>query len=554
MNRIKNLRFRRLLSLTLALSLVLSLAGCAGGSSAGGSAASAAVSSSGSKASSGEKVVNVGVTDSLGTLNPLLQDGAELNKYATGLLFLPLVELDSKLNFVGQLADSITTKDNLTFTVNLAKNAVWSDGQPVTADDVIFTVLRLTSKAVGNTYMAGYGKFEGFSDDGFSPDGAESVKGLVKVDDHTVQFIAKQKVSLVTFENSYARYLLTLPKHVLGKVPPKELATDAFFNKPTVVSGPFKLTGFDKDHYISYEANKSYFKGAPKIDKLNLKIVQGSQLYAGLQSGEIDFVQQTTGVIPQEDYQSVQALTNVKPVLEQPLTNQLLFVNTKSVPDVRVRQAILYAINRKQILSDLMKGSGELVDGFLTSYSPYFDSSIKPVEYNPDKARTLLKEAGWDSSKELNFLVNAGDTTFVQGASVIVANLADVGIKAKITTVDLATLLTDATAKKFDLYAVQYTIAPVDPQPDVQWLLTGDNYVSYSNKEVTQLIADTQKTSDSAELKKIYGRIDTVVQQEVPLLSVYVIRALGASSKRLVNAEPRTYGFFNNVQDWDVTQ
>ena len=118
-------------------------------------------------------------------------------------------------------------------------------------------------------------------------------------------------MSLTTFENSYARYLLTLPKHVIEKYTEEELSTAEWFNQPDVISGPFYVTEFDVDHYISYKANPDYWKGAPKIDKLNIKIVDGSQLYAGLQSGEIDITQHTMSVIPPEDYASVEALDNV---------------------------------------------------------------------------------------------------------------------------------------------------------------------------------------------------------------------------------------------------
>ena len=119
------------------------------------------------------------------------------------------------------------------------------------------------------------------------------------------------------------------------------------------------------DHYISYEANKDYWKGAPKIDKLNIKIVDGSQLYAGLQSGEIDITQQTMSDIPQEDYESVEALDNVDVVYGSPVTNQSVFIQTKNVPDVKVRQAMLYAIDRQQILEELFIGHGDIVEGFL---------------------------------------------------------------------------------------------------------------------------------------------------------------------------------------------
>lgn len=506
-------------------------------------------------AETAEKVVNIGVTDSLGTLNPLLQDGGEFNKYATGLEFLPLVELDSSLNFEGALAESITTEDNLTFTVKLYENATWSDGTPITADDVIFTVLRLTSKEVGNPSMSGYAALVGFDESGFSPDGATSVDGVVKVDDHTLTFTFKAPTALATFENAYARYLLTLPKHKLESVPVAEITKSEWFNHPDAVSGPYVVSEFDSNHYVSYVANKNYWKGAPKIDKLNFKIVAGSQLYAGLQSGEIDFVQQTTGVIPQEDQASVEALTNVTAVREQPLTSQLAFINTRTVPDVRVRQAILYAIDRNLLLENLLGGQGEVVDGFLTSYSPYFDASLTSVEYNPEKAKELLKEANWDSSKKLTFIVNAGDTTFVQASSVIAAQLADVGIQLDIRTVDFASIWTYVGNREFDLYAVQYTLAPVDPYLDIQWLVSGqDNNIGYHNDKVDELLAQVGSAKDTETLKGIYSGIDQIMQQEVPLFNIYAIGPLGAVSKRLVNAEPHVYGSFNHVELWDIAQ
>ena len=108
----------------------------------------------------------------------------------------------------------------------------------------------------------------------------------------------------------------------------------------------------------SYTANENYWKGAPKIDKLNIRIVDGSQLYAGLQSGEIDITQQTMSVIPPEDYESVEALGNVDVVYGSPITNQSVFIQTANVPDARVRQALLYAIDREQILEQLLNGHG----------------------------------------------------------------------------------------------------------------------------------------------------------------------------------------------------
>lgn len=549
----------RILSLLLAGVMALGLTAC-GASNAGaaadetGSAAVSTESASSDTAASGEKIINVGVTNTIGSINPLLLNGGEINKYATGLMFLPLMELDADLNFEGMLADSITTEDNKNFIVHIDDAATWSDGTPVTADDVVYTALRLASPVIGNTAMMYY-VFEGVGDDGFVEEGAESIDGIQKVDDKTVQFTTKEEMPITTFENSYARYLLTLPKHVIEQYSEEELSTADWFNHPDVVSGPFIVTDFDVDHYISYEANKDYWKGAPKIDKLNIKIVDGSQLYAGLQSGEIDITQQTMSDIPQEDYESVEALDNVDVVYGSPVTNQSVFIQTKNVPDVKVRQAMLYAIDRQQILEELLNGHGEIVDGFLSSASPFYDDSLTPISYDPEKAKALLEEAGWDGSQTIRFYVNSGDSTFVNAASIIAAEWAAVGIKAEIQTVDFATLMSVAGTEDYDVLAVQYTYAPVDPYPDVAWLLGGEgSWTGYSDDTLNEALTKSQLTSDPEETKELFSVVDKKVQEDVPMFSAYVISAQGAVSKRITGAAPSVYGFFNDVRNWDVVE
>mgnify|MGYP000468874562 FL=1 len=501
-----------------------------------------------------DDIVNIGVTDTLGTLNPLLMDGGEINKYATSLMFLPLVELNSKLEFEGEIADSVTTEDNKNFIVHIDEKATWSDGEKITADDVVYTALRLTSPVIGNTSMMYY-VFEGVGDDGFTEEGAESIDGIKAIDDATVQFTTKEDMSLTTFENSYARYLMTLPKHVIEQYSEEELKTADWFNHPDVVSGPYMVTDFDVDHYISYKANENYWKGAPKIAKLNIKIVSGSQLYAGLQSGEIDITQPTMSVIPQEDYDSIEGLSNVNVVYGEPVTNQSVFIQTKNVPDVRVRQAMLYAIDRKMVLEQLLKGKGEVVDGFLSSASPFYDDGIVPVEQDVEKAKELLAEAGWDGSQTLRFYVNSGDGAFVNAANVFVAQWAAVGIKVEVQTVDFATLMSVAGTNDYDILAVQYTYAPVDPYPDVAWLLGGEeSWTGYGDDSVNEALAKTQTTSDIDEIKGLYSVVDQKVQEDVPMFSAYIVSAQAGVNKRLVNATPSVYGFFNNVEQWEITK
>ena len=242
-------------------------------------------------------------------------------------------------------------------------------------------------------------------------------------------------------------------------------------------------------------------------------------------------------------------------VYGQPITNQSVFIQTANIPDVRVRQALVYAIDRQQLVEELLKGHGEVIDGFLSSASPFFDDGITPMAYDPDKAKALLEEAGWDGTQTLRFYVNSGDNTFVNGAQVLVAQWEAVGIKVEVQTVDLATLMTLAGSMDYDFFAVQYTYAPVDPYPDVQWLLSGEgSWTSYLSDEINEALEGTQQTSDTEEITKLYSTIDQKVQEDVPMFSAYVLSVQGAVSKRLTGAEPSAYVFFNDVQNWDIAE
>lgn len=510
--------------------------------------------SGGDAAVSADRIVNIGVTDSLGGINPFTIDQTWINKYAVGLQFLPLVELDGELNFQPMLADSITTEDNQNFVVHIDENATWSDGTPVTAQDVEFTFRRLASPVIANATLMLYA-FEGVGDDGFLEEGAESVAGVQVIDEKTVQFTSKYPMALTTFENTYACYLHTLPKHVLEQYSEQELQTLDWFNHPDVVSGPYRVTDYDVDHYISYTANTEYWRGAPRIEKLNFRIVDSSQVYAGLQSGEIDLTHHTMTAIPQEDYESIEALENVNVIYGSPITNQSVFIQTANLPDARVRQALVYAIDRNQILEQLMKGHGEVVDGFLSSASPFYDGGITPLPYDPDKAKELLAQAGWDGSQTLRFYVNSGDGTFVNAAQVMVAQWAAVGIKVEVQTVDLATLMTVAGTMDYDLFAVQYTYAPVDPYPDVSWLLGGEgSWTSYGDTSINEALEKTQTAGSVDEIRDLYTIVDKKVQEDVPMFSAYIISAQGAVSKRLTGVNANVYGFFNNIHEWDIAQ
>ena len=223
--------------------------------------------------------------------------------------------------------------------------------------------------------------------------------------------------------------------------------------------------------------------------------------------------------------------------------------------DERVRQAVNYALDKQTFVDTIIEGRGTVANSYINSTIPGWSEEEEAYPYDPEKAKTLLEEAGWDGSQTIRFYVNSGDSTFVNAASIIAAEWAAVGIKAEIQTVDFATLMSVAGTEDYDVLAVQYTYAPVDPYPDVAWLLGGEgSWTGYSDDTLNEALTKSQLTSDPEETKELFSVVDKKVQEDVPMFSAYVISALGAVSNRLTGAEPSAYGFFNDVQNWDIAQ
>ena len=524
---------KKILSVLLAISLMLSVVSLA--------------------SAENEKTVNIGVTSTIATLNPMAMDATEIVKYATSLVFQSLVEADRELNFVPVLAESITTEDNLHFTIRLKDDAVWSDGTPITAEDVEFTLVVAADPQCANISLAMY-SIVGVSDDGVIEENAPSIEGIKVVDEKTLTVETKYPTALSTFENNFGRYALLLPKHVLKDVPRADLLTYEWFNHPTVISGPYFINDFDLQHYVHYVANENYFLGAPKIKYLNINVLASTQILAGLQSGEIDLVQQTMGTIPVDDYDAVRALTNVKAVPGSLITNQLIFVNVARVPDVRIRQALLYGMDRKAMQEQLLGESGDVVDGFLVPVSPYFSEELGVVEYDPEKAAQLIAEAKADgASTELTWYVNSSENVWGDAVQYFAAMFEEIGLKINIRTVDIANLMTVVDEGSHDILSVEYTLMPADPYTDIAWLIGGQSaWTGYTSPETDEALALSQSLTDEEEIKQQYLVINQMMQKDAPVISGWVIGKMGAVSNRLVNASADVFGTFINVQDWDI--
>ena len=551
----KNGRWKeKILAAGLALVMAAGLGACgsaSAGSSVTGTSGAAVSGSTGAAAvQTGDDIVNIAFTDSVGTVNPLNMDVTFINYYATSMMFLPLASFNDKYEPDYLLAESITTDDNQTFKVKLKDNAAWSDGEPVTSDDVIYTILKFTCPAVANPNFD-FTPFKGFNDDGTSPEGATEIEGIHKTDDKNLEFICKDHMSLNTFLNNVATWVCILPKHAIENIPDDQLLTDSWFSHPDVVDGPYFLDDYDPAHYVSYHANENYFEGAPKIPKINFRIMQGSEILAGLKSGEIDMVHPSCS-IPVEDRDAVEKLEGFTTKYTDNIINEMTLFNTSKeyLSDPRVRQAIIYAIDRDTIVKQLLNGKGEVTDGFICSGSPFYNEGKTKLSYDPDKAKQLLEEAGWDGSQTLQYYVSSSDSIAVKAAQLIQQYLQNVGVKIEINTVDFATLMTIGGTDEEDFFSVQYTITPNDYWADIKNLIDVQDFSwsgGYYNEKVDEDLAKTQETTDETELKSLYNEIEEQVIEDAPMFPMYFQSNLGVVSDRLKNATPSFYGAFDNI-------
>lgn len=439
--------------------------------------------------------------------------------------------------------------------MKLNPKAKWTDGQPVTADDVLFTVRTIGNPKVPTFFMSGFSMLEGFDDKGYIPDGIMEIPGMKKVNDYTLEFKTKWPIDPNLFKEKFGNNLKPLPKHILQDIDPEKLAQHPFMQKPDVTNGSFKLVAYEKNQYLEFAANPDYFKGRPKLDKLFFKIMPPTSLLAALQNGDIDMnFPGGGGNIPIEDFDKVKGLSNIRTESGKPFLYQALYLNTKSLPDLKVRQAIAYALDRKLMVGQLLKGEGEVTDGPYVSSHPYYKKDVMHYEHDPAKAKKLLEEAGWDVTKTLNFIVPNGQKAREAAADIVAANLKEVGVKAQIQKVDIPTAVQKGKKGEYDLLVLNPPFN-YDPDLSMYFMTNGSNNFSmYSNPEIDDLLVKGTKEADISKRRVMYDQIQDVLAADLPQIPLYSDYRLKAISKRVKAGQPKEQGTLLDVHEWDVNE
>lgn len=344
------------------------------------------------------------------------------------------------------------------------------------------------------------------------------VQSVEAVDEFTVKFTLKRRE---------APFLANLGMHFASIVSPtalKKLTVD--FTRNPVGTGPFKFVEWIKDDRIVLEANSEYWDGRPYLDRLIFRsIPDNTTRLFELQAGTIDVM-----VFPNpEDVPLIEADPGFK-VLRQPGMNVgylAMHTGKKPFDDVRVRQAINHAINKKAIVDTIYEGLGTIAKNPLPPVVWGYNDQIQDYEYNPDKAKALLKEAGYSNGFKTTLWAMPVPRPYNPNgqkvAEVIQADLQKVGIQARIISYEWGTYLEKTDHGEHDMALLGWTGDNGDPDNFLYVLLDKDNakvpatnIAFYKNDQVHDLLIQAKETFDPKEREKLYQEAQIIIHQDAP--------------------------------------
>jgi peptide/nickel transport system substrate-binding protein len=499
-----------------------------------------------SKKDYGDAIVGASIADAR-TLVPILaSDGA--SSEICGMIFNGLVKYDKDINLVGDLADSWEiTNDGLVIVFHLRKNVRWHDGFPFTARDVEFTFQKLIDPNVKTPYSGDF----------------ERVKSLEVVDDYTLKVTYKEP--FVPALSSWG--MAIIPKHLLEK---EDLNTTKFSRHP-IGTGPYKFKSWKTQEKIELEANPDYFEHKPFIGRYISRVIPDeSTIFLELQTQGVD----SSGISPLQYTRQTDTSFFKKHYRKFRLPSfsyLYLGYNLRDVKfsDKRVRQALNYAVDKDEIIKIVLLGLGKVATGPYLPGTFAYNESVLPASFNPDRARELLKDAGWvdlnndgwlekDGKRfEFTILTNQGNEERLKVAQIIQRRLKEVGIKVNVRVVEWSVFLTEFIEKrKFETVLLGWSL-PREPDNYDIWhsSKTGEgqfNFVGYKNAEIDDLLTQGRRTFDQEKRKVFYQKAHEILYDDQPYMFIYVPDGLSILHNRFEGIVPAPIGIGYNFIDWWV--
>ncbi len=450
-------------------------------------------------------------------INPILCQYNQIDSDLVALIFNGLTKLNEKGEVVTDLAEDYQiSEDGTIYTFRLRPDALWHDGYPVTADDVVFTIQAIQAP-----------EFKGVP---FLADLWRDVT-VEKIDERVVRF--KLQEPFTPFIDYTTIGLL--PQHLLKDVPAIELPAHSFNLQP-IGTGPFAFKRLNAES-ILLKANLQAWRPVPFLDQIEFKFFPGHEALfhaygqaqvegiPGLRPQDLDWVQKN---------KSLQLFTTIisgySVIYLNPHNPNMAFFQEKAI-----RQALLYGLDRQRLIDEVLNGQGIVAHSPILPNSWAYDPQVKTYPYEPKHAQELLDEAGWidtdgdgirdKEGRSFRFaLLGSNDPTRQQILEEIARQWARIGIKAEPQTAGVSGLVRDfLQPRRFDAILVEWDSLPADPDPYPMWHSTrvdedGQNYGSFVNQEADKVMEEARRLTDTTRRAELYKSFQQIFAEEVPAI------------------------------------
>lgn len=472
-----------------------------------------------------EKPVVVASPNDMDTLDPHAVTGMFPYRSVMYWVFDVLVDADREGQPVPELAKEWTRVDPLTWEFKLAENATFHNGEPVNADAIKFSFERMKEEEFAN-YNQIYRR--------------TSLKEVKVIDEYTIQLITEKLAPDMLFWVSESFI-----------VPPQYYSEhdSEFLSQNPVGSGPFKFTEWAKDDHLTFVANEDYFQGAPAIQNLVMRVIpEASSRLNELITGNVDLV---TSLKPDQAEQANS--DNSRLVTAQGWRKMHVGISQIGIDPLKnklVRQAMNYAVDKQTIIDAMMLGATTPLQSIVNA--PLNNPELEPYEYNPEKAKALLAEAGYPDGFTVLFqapIERYGMDKDI--AQVIAQYLNDVGIKTEFEAIEWGKYLDYLDARSFEGLDFMGYSTYIVPGPQLGTLICGalDNPANYCNEEYDALFEQFNTTEDEAERQRISYEMQALAWEDAAWIYLWRLPMFMGMSNRLQwEPHPALY-----VDMWDAS-
>jgi ABC-type transport system substrate-binding protein len=487
-----------------------------------------------SKPEKTDKILMIASSDNPATLDP--QKTSEYYREPLNIYdrLVEAVTVDGKPELVPGLAKSWdVSEDGLVYTFHLANDVKFHNGEVFTSDDVLFTIDRMMNPNTAAMNTDFFDMIKGATE--VFEGKADHVEGVKAIDDNTVE---------ITLEEPFAPFIANIatPGCSILNREAAEAAGDQFGidTSVTVGTGPFKVDSWSVNEEVVLIANKDYFKGAPQIDGYTVKIIPDAETQRMMfESGELD-VFDTSEARTQVPYfkSSSDYKDNIVSAPEAGLYFYAFNNSMEPYSNLKVRQALQMAVDRQTILDTMYDGEGMVLNTFLPESVLGHNSDTKEIEYNPEKAKELLAEAGYPNGFEMEIIQVSDSATTLEMNEVVQSMMSQIGVNVKITQVDEATYYAMRKAGEIPVYRSSWWADYNDPDNFYYTFFSEKNAVvrstCYKNPEVFAGLDEARTMVDPDARLKYYQEMDNIIiNEDAAILPMFQMNKIFVVSDRV---------------------